>query len=81
MLKVHLETNPNTYEEDEVKYGVLMQYEQARLEILMDLLRTYLDIKVKDLPKTTKDHSETYANGYFLGDHKVGPICTVKFFF
>lgn len=48
-----------------------MQYEQARLEILMDLLRTYLDIKVKDLPKTTKDHSETYAKGYFLGDHKV----------
>lgn len=49
-----------------------MQYEQARLEILMDLLKTYLNIKVKESPtKNTKIHSEAYANGYFLGDHKV----------
>lgn len=79
--KVHLETNPNSYEQDEVKYGVLMQYEQARLEILMDLLRTYLDIKVKDLPKNGKDIGQVYANGYFLGDHKVSAtIFSINFF-
>lgn len=70
-MKVHLETNPNSYEQDELKYAELLQYEKARLEILMDLLRTYLDIKVNDLENNTKDSNEKYANGYFLGDHKV----------
>lgn len=70
-FKVHLETNPNSYEQDEDKYSVLMQYEQARVEILMDLLRTYLSVKVKDSPKNKKDSTGAYANGYFLGDHKV----------
>lgn len=70
-MKVHLEMNPNSYEQDEMKYAELLQYEQARLEILMDLLRTYLDIKVSDLSKNTKDLNEIYENGYFLGDHKV----------
>ncbi|XP_037036293.1 biotin--protein ligase [Bradysia coprophila] len=69
--QVHLEANPNSYEQDEAKYGVLMQYEQARIEILTDLLTTHLKIKVQELPKKAKIQSEAYANGYFLGDHKV----------
>lgn len=71
ILKVHLEANPNSYEQDELKYAELLQYEQARLEILMDLLRTYLAIKVNDAAKNTKDQGEIYGNGYFLGDYKV----------
>lgn len=68
---MHLETNPKSYDQDDIKETDPLQCEQARLEILMDLLHTYLDINVKDLTKGAKDQLEIYENAYFLGDHKV----------
>ncbi|XP_037948879.1 biotin--protein ligase isoform X2 [Teleopsis dalmanni] len=70
--QVHLETNPNQFETDETKFFILKQNESFRLEILGDLLMTYLNINVKQNISAqlgAKNHC-IFKNAYFLGHHE-----------
>ncbi|XP_045466923.1 uncharacterized protein LOC123675586 [Harmonia axyridis] len=62
--QVHLEIDPLQYEGDESKFTALKDSNQARLEILTDILRNRLDI---DCTKTSTQI--TYTPAYFLGRH------------
>lgn len=68
--QVHLEADPNLFENDEIKFAVLKQSNQARLEIFTNLLTTTLDIDAH--ASSDADHPAKYTNGYFLGRHEVG---------
>lgn len=60
-----MESDPNQYEDDESKFVVLKNSNQARLEILSDLLSNHLNISISfDLHNTQK-----YSLGYLLGRH------------
>ncbi|XP_055375458.1 biotin--protein ligase isoform X2 [Condylostylus longicornis] len=69
--QIHLETDPSQFEYDESKYNILKRSDKARLEILADLLKSYLDIKIKDLTNIdTNGPKCVYKNAYFLGMHE-----------
>lgn len=65
LLQVHLEIDPNEYEDDENKFTALKDSDQARMEILRDILSNHLDIDC------TSAVDVTYAPAYFLGRHDV----------
>ncbi|XP_067648145.1 uncharacterized protein Hcs isoform X2 [Eurosta solidaginis] len=66
--QVHLETNPSQFELDELKYKILKQNEQIRLEILADLLSKHLNVSVQQ--KESNAAKVTYQEAYFLGRHE-----------
>lgn len=66
--QVHLEINPNQYEEDENKFAALKESDQARLEIFKDILTKHLDI---DCGSYT---ALPYTPAYFLGRHDVSTL-------
>lgn len=65
IFQVHLEINPNQYEDDEKKFEALKDSDPARLEILKDLLSNHLELDC------TNSESLSYTPGYFLGRHEV----------
>ncbi|XP_055701269.1 biotin--protein ligase isoform X2 [Phlebotomus papatasi] len=66
--QVHLEADPLQFENDENKFRVLKQSNAARLEILMDLLGSHLNVVVKRLEAMQK--AVKFTNGFFLGRHE-----------
>lgn len=64
--QVHLEINPNQYEDDERKFEALKESDKARLEILKDILENRLDVDC-----TSSAIDVKYEAGYFLGRHDV----------
>nr|XP_023018683.1 uncharacterized protein LOC111507580 isoform X1 [Leptinotarsa decemlineata] len=62
--QVHLEIDPNEYEDDEKKFEALKDSDQARLEILGDILSNHLDIDCRN-----RVCDIVYAPAYFLGRH------------
>ncbi|XP_044762850.1 biotin--protein ligase [Coccinella septempunctata] len=64
--QVHLEIDPVQYEGDETKFTALKDSDQARLEILKDILSNRLDI---DCTRTCD--RITYTPAYFLGRHEL----------
>lgn len=72
---MHLEADPNLFENDEIKFSVLKQSNQARLDIFTNLLTTTLDIEANASFNT--EQSAKYTNGYFLGRHEVGCTYTI----
>lgn len=67
--QVHLEADPAQFESDEQKFTVLKQSDKARLEILSDILKSYLGLIVD---KTDKKFNQVlYSNAFFLGRHEV----------
>lgn len=67
--QVHLEADPAQFESDEQKFIVLKQSDQARLEILSDILKSYLGLIVDKTDK--KFNHVLYSNAFFLGRHEV----------
>ncbi|VEN62867.1 unnamed protein product [Callosobruchus maculatus] len=63
--QVHLEINPNQFEDDENKFEALKNSDQARLEILKDILASHLDIDC------SSSEEPEYTPGYFLGRHEM----------
>ncbi|CAG9853591.1 unnamed protein product [Phyllotreta striolata] len=61
--QVHLEINPNQFEDDENKFEALKGSDQARMDILKDILVNHLDIDCS----CSKEIE--YTPGYFLGRH------------
>lgn len=66
---MHLEVDPNAYENDEAKYAVLKQSDTVRIEIFMDLLSSHLGIVVANIGN--RNVIKMFSNAFFLGDHKV----------
>lgn len=67
--QVHLESDPSQFEADESKYAILKQNNKARLEIFSDLLKSQLNINVKQDFNST-DVEKLYKAAYFLGRHE-----------
>lgn len=67
-LQVHLEVDPNLYENDDSKYSALKTSDNARLEILSDLLSTQLGLEVCNI-NTSK--ANLFPSAYFLGCYEV----------
>lgn len=63
-----MEINPFDYEKSDFLYHELMQNEQHRVDILADLLKTYLGLVVVNQVLTKKIYPYTY--GYFLGKYE-----------
>ncbi|XP_072379075.1 biotin--protein ligase isoform X1 [Diabrotica undecimpunctata] len=61
--QVHLEINPDQFEDDENKFKALKESDQARIEILKDILVHQLGIDC------TESKELEYTPGYFLGRH------------
>ncbi|KAJ8982609.1 hypothetical protein NQ317_005081 [Molorchus minor] len=61
--QVHLEINPSQYEDDETKFVALKVSDQARKEILKDILSKHLDIECVSAEPIT------YTPAFFLGRH------------
>ncbi|XP_018566189.1 biotin--protein ligase isoform X2 [Anoplophora glabripennis] len=61
--QVHLEIDPNEYEDDENKFAALKDSDQARMEILRDILSNHLDVDC------TLAADIAYTPAYFLGRH------------
>lgn len=61
--QVHLEINPDQFEDDESKFQALKESNEARLEILKDILTNHLEIDCSG------SKSVEYTPGYFLGRH------------
>ncbi|KAJ8916594.1 hypothetical protein NQ315_000238 [Exocentrus adspersus] len=61
--QVHLEIDPNEYEDDENKFAALKDSDQARMEILRDILSNHLEMDC-----ATAD-DVAYTPAYFLGRH------------
>lgn len=66
LLQVHLEIDPTEYQDDENKYAALKDSNQARLEIMKDILSKHLDMDCSNVVNDT-----TYTTAYFLGRHDV----------
>lgn len=66
---MHLEADPNLFENDEAKYAVLKASNQARLDIFANLLTTALGIDAN--PSVAGSKVSKYSNGFFLGRHEV----------
>lgn len=62
--QVHLEIDPNEFIEDENKFAALKDSNQARLEILNDILSNHLDLDCEN-PNEIPD----FTPAYFLGRH------------
>ncbi|RZC40509.1 biotin--protein ligase, partial [Asbolus verrucosus] len=60
--QVHLEIDPDEYENDEDKYRSLLSSNEARLEILKDILSNHLDMVCDE-----NFGNVDYSPGYFLG--------------
>ncbi|XP_015836200.1 biotin--protein ligase isoform X2 [Tribolium castaneum] len=60
--QVHLEIDPDVYENDEDKYRELLSSNEARLEILKDIISNHLDLVCDESLGTVE-----YSQGYFLG--------------
>lgn len=73
VFQVHLEADPNLFEDDEAKYAVLKESNQARLDILTNLLTT-LEVDAKTAPQKPLDIA--YVPAFFLGRHEVHLIST-----
>lgn len=67
-LQIHLEIDPNLYENDEPRFMILKQNDKYRLEILTDLLSTHLGLIVADINQ--KKPKNMFGNAYFLGRHE-----------
>lgn len=67
-LKVHLEVDPDLYENDDSKYVALQTSDNARLEILSDLLSTQLGLEVCKINHST---ANSFPCAYFLGCYEV----------
>ncbi|XP_033333914.2 holocarboxylase synthetase-like protein isoform X2 [Megalopta genalis] len=65
--QIHLEVNPMQYELEENKFKALTESNDARIEILNDLLSVHLGLELR---KTTS-LSLTYTPAYFLGRHEL----------
>lgn len=63
--QVHLEINPNQFEDDENKFEALKGSDQARMEILKDILVNHLEMDCSTQMEID------YTPGYFLGRHDV----------
>ncbi|CAG9814996.1 unnamed protein product [Phaedon cochleariae] len=63
--QVHLEINPNQFEEDETKFQALKESDSARMEILKDILSNRLDIDC------STGMEIAYTPAYFLGRHEM----------
>ncbi|XP_017963393.1 biotin--protein ligase isoform X4 [Drosophila navojoa] len=83
--QVHLETNPNEFEFDEVKFAILKQSERIRIEIFTDLLSKYLEVQVRGTDSEgAASAAVVFKHAYFLGRHeskfelleKLRPRCT-----
>ncbi|CAH1110239.1 unnamed protein product [Psylliodes chrysocephalus] len=61
--QVHLEINPNQFEDDENKFEALKGSDQARMEILKDILVNHLEMDCSTQMEID------YTPGYFLGRH------------
>lgn len=75
---MHLEVDPNVYEDDASKFAALTRSDKARLEIFSDLLSTQLGLKVHD-----RDTAKTnmFPPAYFLGRHEVAlrvAMCNIR---
>ncbi|KRG01256.1 biotin--protein ligase isoform X2 [Drosophila mojavensis] len=69
--QVHLETNPNEFEFDEVKFAILKQSERIRIEIFTDLLRKYLEVQVRGTDSEgAASAAVVFKHAYFLGRHE-----------
>ncbi|XP_059610986.1 uncharacterized protein LOC132257934 [Phlebotomus argentipes] len=66
--QVHLEADPLQFENDDSKFRVLKQSNDARLEILMDLLGSHLNMRVRRADAVQK--VAKFTNGFFLGRHE-----------
>lgn len=65
---MHLEADPNLYEDDEVKFVVLKESNQARLDILANLLITLgIDANIS----MNGNIEPEYTCAFFLGRHEV----------
>ncbi|XP_068082947.1 biotin--protein ligase [Anabrus simplex] len=65
--QVHLEMDPTQYEGEESKFTALQQSEQARQEILQDLLSQHLGLECNNTSSQLPD----YTPAYFLGRHEL----------
>lgn len=63
-----MEADPNLFEADEVKFAVLKESNQARLDILTNLLTM---LGVDATAAASGAIQPKYAPGYFLGRHEV----------
>lgn len=63
--QVHLEADPSQFEGDEGRYDALKNSNSQRLEILSDLLCTYLNVEVR---KDFSGPELEYTAGYLLAD-------------
>ncbi|XP_023176975.2 biotin--protein ligase isoform X3 [Drosophila hydei] len=68
--QVHLETSPNEFEFDEVKFAILKQSERTRIEIFTDLLRKYLEVQVRGTDSQDLVPAVVFKQAYFLGRHE-----------
>ncbi|XP_022908041.2 biotin--protein ligase [Onthophagus taurus] len=63
--QVHLEVDPDQYQDDESKYEALKESNSARLDILKHILTNELGVNCDDAGKS----DVKYTEGYFLGRH------------
>ncbi|XP_011314628.1 biotin--protein ligase [Fopius arisanus] len=64
--QIHLEADPSQYEGEEAKFKALKESNQARLEIIGDLLATHLGMDIK-----TTIEAPVFTPGFFLGRHEL----------
>lgn len=67
-FQIHLEVDPSLYENDEMKYEILMKNDGLRHEIFGDVLSSHLGLSIMQID----DNKPTvYTKGFFLGRHEV----------
>ncbi|XP_063990919.1 biotin--protein ligase isoform X1 [Diachasmimorpha longicaudata] len=64
--QIHLEADPSQYEDQEDKFKALKESNQARLEIIGDLLATHLGMDVN-----ADIEAPVFTSGFFLGRHEL----------
>ncbi|XP_026477706.1 biotin--protein ligase-like [Ctenocephalides felis] len=70
--QVHLEVDPTQYESEEAKYSVLKESNEARLEILRDILGRHLNLQCSEnKADSIKSPVESYTHAFFLGRHEL----------
>lgn len=64
--------DPTQYESEEAKYSVLKESNEARLEILRDILGRHLNLQCSEnKADSIKSPVESYTHAFFLGRHEV----------
>lgn len=77
--QVHLEVDPTQYESEEAKYSVLKESNEARLEILRDILGRHLSLQCSEKKADSiKSPVESYTPAFFLGRHEL-KLALLKF--